>query len=95
MSEWEYAVVSCVSAATTTINDVPTVVKGYYINTALSAHQASFVDGTTAVFKTKASMGVADAADVDGTRFETNCLVVCGASMTGNFTVLYRDLERS
>ncbi len=92
--EWLHAVVSCVSAATTTINDRPTLVYGYYVNTALSAHQADLRDNGATVFKTAKSMAEADAAQLGPTRFETNCVVVCDAGMTGNFTVLYKDLDR-
>lgn len=92
--EWKYAVVSCASAATITVNDQPTLFKGLYVNTALSAHQADFKDGSGTVFKTAPSLSEGDTTDLEALRFESNCVVVCAASMTGNFTVLYKDLRR-
>jgi len=92
--EWETAVVSCLSANTITVNDRATLVKGFYVNTALSAHQAEFRDNGVMTFKTPSSAGEGDAVDWDAARSETNCVVFCAASMTGNFTVLYKDLAR-
>jgi hypothetical protein len=90
--EWEHTVVSCLSAATYTVSPIPVLLKGFYVNTAMSAHQAEIRDGVTSVIKTPASMAQGDVVDVDGLMFHTNCVVVCAAGQTGNITVIYKPL---
>lgn len=92
--EWVMKTIACTSAATFTVNDVPTLVKGFYVNTALSAHQADLRDGGNSRLWTTTSMAEGASTDWHGVRFESNCVLVCAAGMSGNLTVFYKDLGR-
>lgn len=93
MTEWKKAVIDT-SNNTTTIILVPALVKGVYINTALSAHTVNIEDGTEASFVIPASAAAGNFYDFDATRFETSLIIDPDDSSTGNITVLYKDLAR-
>ncbi len=67
--EWKYAVVD-LSTNSTTVSDVPCIVKGFYVNTTMSAHECLIKDDTTPVIRIPASTAAAAASDFDQLRFE-------------------------
>ena len=92
--EWDKALVDTSTNITTIIN-IPALVKGVYINTALSAHTVNIEDGTEATFVIPASAAAGNFYDWEGVRFETSLIVDPDDSSTGSITVLYRDLARN
>ena len=93
MPEWEHTVVSLLSAATYTVFGGPSILKGFFVNTVMSAHQAEIRNNTVSVFKTKASLAEGSYVDLQETKFGTKMVVVCAAAQTGNITVLYRPMR--
>jgi hypothetical protein len=94
MEEWKHKVVDTSTNITTIIN-VPALLRGVYINTALSAHTVSMDDGTTTdVMVIPASATAGNYYDVEGLRFETSLIVNPDDSSTGKIMVEYRELAR-
>lgn len=81
------------SDGTTTITNVPCLVKGLFVNKTLSAHDLSINDGTSAAFVIPASEPSGSVYDYDGTRFDTKPILVPHASATGEVTILYKVLR--
>ena len=92
VDEWKYAVVD-LSNNITTISTKPALVKGCYINTALSAHTCPIQDNTTAVYTLAASSPAESIYEWPPTRFETSLIVDPNDSATGNITITYKDLR--
>ena len=92
--EWQYAVVD-LATNSTTISLVPCIIKGWYVNTAMSAHECLITDDTTTVIRVPASTSAGDARDYAGLRFETSLIVNPDDAATGELLVLYDELERS
>ena len=90
--EWDYTVVDT-SNNTTTIATVPTLVRGVYINTTLSAHTVVLDDGANPVITIPASATAGNYYDIEGGRFLTSFIVDPDDSSTGSITVFYRTLE--
>jgi len=91
MNEYKYAVVDTADNSTT-VSAKPSLVVGYHINTALSAHTVVLKDGTNPVITIAASAAVG-MVDIPPTQFETSLVVDPNDSSTGNITVFYRDLR--
>ena len=92
--EWKKKTVDT-SADVTTIINVPALVKGVYINTALSAHTVVIKDGTTGDDLTiPANAAAGNYYDWEATRFEESLIVDPNDSSTGSLTVFYTDLAR-
>jgi hypothetical protein len=92
--EWKYAVVD-LSTNSTTVSSVPCIVKGFYVNTTLSAHECLIKDNTTTVIRIPASTAAATTVDFHGLRFETSLIVDPHDSATGELLIEYDELERS
>ena len=91
MSEWRYAVVDLADNLTT-ITAVATLVKGVYINAALSAHACPIKDNTTTVVTLPASASAGTHYEFDGIRFESKLIVDPDDSATGSVMVEYNLL---
>jgi len=89
--EWRKARVD-LATNITTITAVPCLVKGVYINTALSAHACEIKDGTDNAFTIPASATAANAYDFGPTKYTTSLIVDPDDSGTGNITVLFVPL---
>lgn len=93
-NEWTPQAVDT-SVNLTTVNAVPTLLKGWYVNTVLSAHTVVIKDGTTAVFTIPASLAAGSKEMFDeGVQLLTSLIVDPDNSSTGNITMIYTDLER-
>jgi len=91
--EWKYAVVD-LSANSTTVSDVPCIVKGFYVNTTMSAHECLIKDDTTTVIRIPASTAAAAASDFDQLRFETSLVVDPDDSATGELLIMFDQMEQ-
>jgi len=91
--EWKYAVVD-LSTNSTTVSDVPCIVKGFYVNTTMSAHECLVKDNTTTVIRIPASTAAAAASDFDQLRFETSLVVDPDDSATGELLIMFDQMEQ-
>ena len=91
--EWKHAVVD-LSANSTTVSDVPCIVKGFYVNTTMSAHECLIKDDTTTVIRIPASTAAAAASDFDQLRFETSLVVDPDDSATGELLIMFDQMEQ-
>ena len=91
--EWKYAVVD-LSANSTTVSDVPCIVKGFYVNTTMSAHECQIKDDTTTVIRIPASTAAAATSDFDQLRFETSLVVDPDDSATGELLIMFDQMEQ-
>jgi hypothetical protein len=92
--EWDKALIDT-SNNTTTILNIPALVKGVYINTALSSHTVIVKDGSESTFTIPANAAAGNFYDWESVRFETSLWVDPDDASTGSFTVLYKDLARN
>jgi len=93
MPAWNFGVVD-LETDISTVTPAAALVKGFYVNTVLSAHAVVIKNGTTAVFTieaNKAAGSLVDFAGTDGVIFDTSVIVDPDNSSTGNITVIYRD----
>ena len=91
MREWRYSVNDCADGDVT-ISDVPCLVTGWTVNTAITS-ECTLKDDSTVVVRLPAGTPAGDARDYDGLRFETN--LKFSPSGSGEILVLYDELERS
>lgn len=93
--EWRYSTQDT-SANSTTIESVPVLLKGFWVNTALSAHAVVLKDDTASVITIPASSaaGYKELFD-EGIRFEASFVIDPDDSSTGNITLFYDLLEGS
>ena len=91
--EWKYAVVD-LSTNSTTVSDVPCIVKGFYVNTTMSAHECQIKDDTTTVIRIPASTPARAASDFDQLRFETSLVVDPDDSATGELLIMFDQMEQ-
>ena len=91
--EWKHAVVD-LSTNSTTVSDVPCIVKGFYVNTAMSAHECRIKDDTTTVIRIPASTAAAAASDFEQLRFETSLVVDPDDSATGELLIMFDQMEQ-
>ena len=74
----------------------PVLLKGVYVNTALSAHTVAIKDGAATVYTLQASLAAGSEKNFgsrDGVEFLTSIVVTPNASSTGNITIAYRPLN--
>lgn len=90
--EWKYGIVD-LSDDITTIENAPCLVKGVYINTALSAHPCPIEDGTLQPFVIPASATPGSAFAFGPARFEDKLIVDPDNAATGNITVVYVRMD--
>jgi len=93
MSNWSAGVVD-ISNDITTLSSVSVIVRGYYVNTTLSAHACNINDGANTIFIVPASITagtLVEFAAEDGVIFKTNLIVDPDDSGSGSITVLYRE----
>lgn len=93
MASWTAGVVD-IANNITTVATVSVVVRGYYINTTLSAHPCNINDGADTTFIIPASLTagtVVEFATDEGVIFNTNLIVDPDDAGTGNITILYRE----
>jgi|TARA_R100000789_G_scaffold94558_1_gene94407 hypothetical protein len=95
--EWKYRVLAISGSGTTTINDVPTLLLGVYVNIGSGGARIHLLDDASIVYRIPANSTDGDCyapgRDV-GVRFETS-LVVGHNSSSGEIVLQYDDLERS
>lgn len=78
----------------TTVTTNAVRVKGFYVNTVLSAHTCLIKNGTSTIFIIPASTAagtLVDFAGEDGVTFSTNVIVDPDDAATGNITILYKE----
>ncbi len=78
----------------TTILAIPALVKGVYVNAALSAHDCPIMDGTTQANVIPAGAVVGNAYAFGPARYETKLIVDPNDAATGKISVVYKDLAR-
>ncbi len=81
----------------TTVATTPVIVRGYVVNTVLSAHACNINNGSTTLFIIPASTAagtVVEFASNDGVIFDTNLIVDPDNSGTGSITILYKERIR-
>jgi len=79
---------------TTTIVPTPSIIKGIYINTTMSAHTCSLNNGSNTLLIIPASLvagTVIDFAGSFGVLFDVNLIVDPDDSATGSLTIFYTD----
>ena len=78
-----------------TVSPTSVVVRGYHVNTTLSAHITDINDGATTLFKIPAGSTagtVVEFASDEGVIFATNLIIdPDNATTAGNITILYKD----
>ena len=91
--EWRYSTQDT-SDNSTTVETVPVLLKGFYVNTTLSAHTVVLKDDTAAVITIPASTAAGTKVLFDeGIRFETSLVIDPDDSSTGSVTLIYDPLE--
>lgn len=93
MAAWTAKVVD-IANNITTVATVSVIVRGYYVNTTLSAHPCNINDGANTIFIIPASTTagtVVEFATDEGVIFNTNLIVDPDDSGTGNVTILFRE----
>jgi len=91
---WTHGVVD-LATDITTVAPKSVVVRGFYVNTVLSAHACNISDGSTAVFIIPASTAagtLVEFAGGDGVTFKTSLIIDPDNAGTGNITIIYRDV---
>ena len=77
-----------------TVSPTSVIVRGYYVNTTISAHVTNIDDGATTIFKIPASLAagtVVEFASDEGVIFATSLIIDPDDSATGNITILYKE----
>ncbi len=93
MAAWTAKVVD-IANNITTVATVSVVVRGYHVNTTLSAHPCNIDDGANTIFIIPASTvagTLVEFATEDGVIFNTNLIVDPDDAGTGNITILFRE----
>ena len=93
MANWKPGVAD-LSTDSTTLSTTAVEVRGYYVNTALSAHACNISNGSTVIFIIPASTAAGTLVEftgIEGVLFDDNLIVDPDNSATGNITVMYRD----
>ena len=81
-----------VSTYSVAISTRPTVVRGVYINTVLSAHTVVIKSVTTAIYTFPASSAAGTYFEFGDTTFANGLVVDPNDSSTGNITIEYKVL---
>ena len=93
MADWTAGVVD-LATNITTVATSSVVVRGYHVNTVLSAHACNINDGADTVFIIPASTAagtVVEFASDEGVIFKTNFIVDPDDAATGNVTFLFKE----
>jgi len=96
MAQWKPGVVD-LSTDTTTVSTTPVLVRGFYVNTTLSAHDCNISNGATTIFIIPASTTAGTIFELpgnEGVLFDTNLIVDPDNSGAGSITVLYQERVR-
>jgi len=75
-----------------TVLSTPAIVRGFYVNTTLSAHPCDINNGSDIVFIIPASLvagTVVDFAGEQGVLFDVNIIIDPDDSATGSITIMY------
>jgi len=94
VAAWTHGVVD-LSTDITTVANKSVVVKGFYVNTALSAHACNIDDGSDTIFiieASKAAGSVVDFAGEEGVNFRNGLIINPDNAATGSITIIYRDV---
>ena len=93
MANWKPTKVDLATDLTTVFNS-PTIVRGFYVNTVLSAHTVNINNGSDTVFIIPVSLAagtVVDFAGEQGVLFDVNLIIDPDNSSTGSITILYTE----
>ena len=93
MANWTPKVVD-ISNNITTVATGAVIVRGYYVNTVLSAHACNINNGATTLFIIPASTTagtVVEFATDDGIIFDTNLIIDPDDAGTGSITIFYKE----
>lgn len=80
-----------------TVSTTPVILRGYHINTTLSAHAVNINDGATTIFIIPASSAagtIVEFASDEGVIFATNLIADPDDAGTGNITFLFKERVR-
>jgi|TARA_R110000823_G_scaffold281365_1_gene399601 hypothetical protein len=88
--EFLYSVQDTSTDGPTAIYASPCLLRGVYVNTALSAHTVIFKDNTTAVITLPASLAAGTYVPLGDIRIESSLNIDPNDSSTGNLTVVYK-----
>ena len=81
----------------TTVATSPVIVRGYHVNTTLSAHPCNIKDGANTIFIIPASTTagtVVEFASDEGVIFSTNLIIDPDDAASGNITLLFKERVR-
>lgn len=95
-SNWKYAVVDLADDVTT-VKPGSVAVRGFYVNTVLSAHACNINDGATTVFIIPASTAAGTLVEftaLEAVIFDNSLIVDPDDSATGSITIIYKERVR-
>lgn len=75
-----------------TVLSTPAIVRGFYVNTALSAHACNINNGSDTIFIIPASLAagtVVDFAGEQGVLFDVNLIIDPNDAASGSITIMY------
>ena len=91
--EYKTALVTITATTLYTVNDVPTMVRGVYVNRGSNSNRIKLFDGTSQKHEIPANSTDGNYYEIDD-RYEVS-LIIDPNSSTGEIMVDYDDLERS
>tara|TARA_R110000803_G_scaffold5230_6_gene17349 strand:+ start:2911 stop:3204 length:294 start_codon:yes stop_codon:yes gene_type:complete len=77
-----------------TVSPTAVIVRGYHVNTTVSAHVTNINDGATTIFMIPASITAGTSVEFasdEGVIFENSLIIDPDDSATGNITILYKE----
>lgn len=96
ISNWKYAVVD-LSDDISTVKPGSVAVRGFYVNTTLSAHACNINDGGDTVFIIPASTAagtLVEFTSIEAVIFENSLIIDPDNAATGSITIIYRERVR-
>lgn len=93
MANWKPKKVD-LSIDLSTVLSTPAIVRGFYVNTTLSAHACNINNGSDTVFIIPASLvagTVVDFAGEQGVLFDVNLIIDPDNAATGSITIMYTE----
>ncbi len=93
MANWKPRKIDLATDSTTVLTS-PAIVRGFYVNTVLSAHACNINNGSDTVFIIPASLAagtIVDFAGEQGVLFDVNLVIDPNDSATGSITIMYTE----
>lgn len=93
MANWKPTKVDLATNLSTVLS-TSAIVRGFYVNTTLSAHTVNINNGSDTIFIIPASLSagtVVDFAGEQGVLFDVNIVIDPDDSSTGSITIMYNE----